>query len=62
MATIRPPVGRKDRELASIVTFFLRETAERCRALAAAAEIETVRDELATLVRTLEETLIRLRG
>lgn len=46
----------------SMVTFFLRETTDRCRALAAAAEAETMRAELGALVRTLDETLTRLGG
>jgi hypothetical protein len=56
----RTPSPRKDHELESIVTFFLRETADRCRALADAADVETVREELGTLVRLIEETLTRL--
>jgi hypothetical protein len=56
----RTPVARKDRELESIVTFFLRETADRCRTLSDAADVETVREELGMLVRLLEETLTRL--
>ena len=62
MAPQRLPADRRDRELVSIVTFFLRDTADRCRALADAAHVETMRAELGTLVRTLEETLIRLRA
>jgi hypothetical protein len=60
--TTRPSISSRDREIMSMVTFFLRETTDRCRALAAAAEAETMRAELGALVRTLDETLTRLGG